>query len=280
LEALFNEGILKRPIKRLPMVLVDREVIPALNPIISKYDPYWADAIVGSYRRKKDTFKDIDMILSISVEDFRSLGEELKNLSNFRLIMLGDDIIRGFLTIDTDSGLFDIELDINRFNTDSRAGIFLYRTGPAELNIFMRHIAMSYGYSLSEKGLLDHVTGEKVPVPQETEEDIFKALNIPFVPHDKREKWELYIPAGLLRSEANKRIRENILNGPDSICPDIANLIPNSVMAKIQLSKAVNKENAIVYYVKPIAQKVAAYPYKSEILQAYDIFLNKVLEKV
>jgi DNA polymerase/3'-5' exonuclease PolX len=63
----------------------------------------------------------------------------------------------------------------------------LYFTGSYTFNIYMRKIALEKGYSLSEYGLKDktkkHIDTSEII---KTEEDIFKFLDIPYVPPNKR----------------------------------------------------------------------------------------------
>lgn len=206
IEALVREGVISLPIERLPMNLIDDVVIPAIDPVMTKYIPDWQDFIVGSYRRKKDTFKDIDIIIPLDVQTFHNLMDEIREVPGFEFIMGKDDIFRGMFPVGNVNGKDrKVELDFSRQNTDSQAGMTLYRTGPASLNTFMRQVAQTHGWSLSEKGLIDHVTGEKARVPQDTETDIFDTLGIPYLNPDQREHWEDFINADQFLSDARQR---------------------------------------------------------------------------
>lgn len=139
------------------------------------------------------------------------------------------------------------------------------------LNMFMRRVAMSKGWSLSEKGIIDHITGSKVNVPQSTEKEIFDALDIPYLTPEERERWDSILPISRIEAEIKRDMRD-VYYGPSSIINKLADTLirdSDTLKSKIAVSKAKNVEDAIVYYVKPYALQFAKYPYRGEMLAAY-----------
>jgi DNA polymerase lambda len=85
-------------------------------------------------------------------------------------------------------------IDIKAYPLDQYGFALLYFTGSGNFNRSMRLFAQKKGYSLSDYGLnpviakdkKDRIaTGTSVPCP--TEEDVFKALNLPYKTPKERE---------------------------------------------------------------------------------------------
>ena len=54
-------------------------------------------------------------------------------------------------------------------------------------SIHFRNLALAKGLSLSEHGFLDAATGQPAPIPVETEEQVYAAVGLPFIPPELRE---------------------------------------------------------------------------------------------
>ena len=84
-------------------------------------------------------------------------------------------------------------IDIKAYPKDQYGFALLYFTGSGNFNRSMRLFAQKKGYSLSDYGLTPvlRVKGETVAefesIPCPTEEDVFKALNLPFKAPNERE---------------------------------------------------------------------------------------------
>ncbi len=254
------EGKQRHPIEKMEGML------KVVDPILKEVDPTYE--VVGSFRRGKETFKDVDIIIHCSEDDFKVLGDTLAKLPNYERTIQGDKLIRGVYHTDD----LDIDLDINRDYTDTPAAMLLYRTGPANLNKFMRLKAMSYGWSLSEKGLYDHITGEKVSVPQDSERDIFNALNIPYLTPAQRERWDTILPIDSLNTEIRRDLNKNIYSEGSKGLSLITKVIQDNkdeLISAIQKSKATSVGDATVYHVKKYLKGIIASPYSGEILTAF-----------
>lgn len=142
--------------------------------------------ICGSYRRQKQVSNDIDVL-------FTKFGSKKSNshLSKFIKLLKKDD--KPFLVDDlTDKEIKTKymgfckykdnpvrRIDIRFVPYESYHSALLYFTGSSTLNKEMRQIAKSKGYKLSEYGLFDLKTGEKVLT--KSEKDIFNKLNMDYI---------------------------------------------------------------------------------------------------
>lgn len=154
-----------------------REKITAMEPRLHEIlDGLGEWEIVGSYRRGKPDFKDVDILITCDAGTFGKIPGILAEDPSYVQVMAGPDIVRGKYE--------GYDLDINRVNKEEYAAQLLYRTGPKELNIKMRALAKSKGWRLSERGLLD---GEGNIIARDTEESIFKALGLPYMSPEQRE---------------------------------------------------------------------------------------------
>ena len=77
------------------------------------------------------------------------------------------------------------QADLRLVPRESRGAALQYFTGSKAHNIVLRDLAMSRGWKLNEYGLFDNATGR--PVAGETEEGIYEALGLAFVPPELRE---------------------------------------------------------------------------------------------
>ena len=157
--------------KRYPRHVADYIIMrlePALGNI--KY------TIAGSYRREKETIGDVDILLV--TDSLKGITEKILEIPQTKIIMSGEQIIRG--TVQTSSG--EVQFDITRVNEDELASYLLYRTGPKELNIKMRMTAKLLGYKLNEHGLW--LDDEQIQT--KTEADIFEALDMKYIKPEMR----------------------------------------------------------------------------------------------
>jgi DNA polymerase (family 10) len=112
-------------------------------------------AYAGSLRRMKDTIGDIDIADVIAAGDKKT-------------------------SIRTTSG---IQVDLRVVPAESWGAAMQYFTGSKEHNVAIREMAVKKGWKLSEYGLFE---GERV-IAAESEEDIYAALGMRFVPPPMRE---------------------------------------------------------------------------------------------
>jgi DNA polymerase beta len=154
--------------------------------------------ICGSYRRGNDTSNDIDCLISrkdtfSSSKQYNHLERLVEKLKNPIKYNLNNPLLLDSMTdkkIKTKYMGFSKllnnpirRIDIRFIPYDSYYSGLLYFTGSGDLNKKMRNIAKEKGYKLSEYGLFTK-NGEKIKI--NSEQDIFKKLDIPYLPPNKR----------------------------------------------------------------------------------------------
>lgn len=139
-------------------------------------------------------FKDVDILVACTKSDMGTIFDRLQADPSYKHTMAGPDIIRGSYQ--------GYDFDVTRANPNEWGSYLLYRTGSMSFNIALRGWLKKFGYSLNEHGLYDP-EGNKLA--SKSEEDIFKAIGIPYIKPEDRED--------------TKRLREELSklkNGPVS----------------------------------------------------------------
>jgi DNA polymerase/3'-5' exonuclease PolX len=182
----------KERIKRSEIIKVEK----LIETIVEKYDPNLKFSILGSYRREKKESGDIDCLFwHLTRKDDEIIFKDIiKALINEKLIIKEDIIAQGshkFMGVaKVKNGRKFRRIDL--FYTPILQYPFfqLFATGSGQFNIEMRSIALSKGFSLTEKGLLIN-TGEKkgeyVNHVFNNEKDIFEFLNLHYIEPKDRE---------------------------------------------------------------------------------------------
>ncbi len=125
----------------------------------------------GSLRRFRDSIADIDLLVISAdpapvVDRFVAQGEKIKAGGGGASITAGE-----------------LQVDLRVVPPEQRGSAALYFTGSKAHNIALRQRAISRGWLLNEYGLLD---GDTV-VASETEEGIYRALDLDYIPPELRE---------------------------------------------------------------------------------------------
>jgi len=142
--------------------------------------------MVGSYRRKKKDLGDIDILIkdnnNIELNNLISILNKnnyiVENLAN------GKKKFMGICKLNEEST--GRRIDILLCDNKHYYFTLLYFTGSYEFNIKMRKKALEKGYSLSEYGFTDINTKELKSFNINSEEDIFKILDMKFVKPENR----------------------------------------------------------------------------------------------
>ena len=164
-----------------------------LKKIVRKVSKDLNITITGSYRRKKDTSGDIDVLLShknITKKD------EVKNSEIDYLDKILEKLKKKYEHVGTIArgkskymGLHRIDEKVRHIDfifmpMESYYSAILYFTGSKELNIKMREMAKSKNYTLNEWGLHKNEDNSRFDVT--SEEDIFKLLNMGYIKPERR----------------------------------------------------------------------------------------------
>ncbi len=131
--------------------------------------------VAGSCRRRKETVGDLDVLVTSS--DHNAAMDRLAaNPLVVKVLARGDTKQRVRLR----SGL---ELDLRVVPDESFGAASQYFTGSKEHNIVIRRRAQERGLKLNEYGLF---RGDEL-VASRTEEDVYKAVGLPWIPPELRE---------------------------------------------------------------------------------------------
>jgi DNA polymerase (family X) len=132
-------------------------------------------SLAGSMRRKNEVVKDVDLV--IAVQEGGASGEALISLPQIEEVLAqGETEIRVRLA----SG---IPADLRMVSLKEFPFALHHLTGSKEHNIALRGRAKKMGMKINEYGLF---TGEK-SIPCQGEEEIYRALDLSFIPPELRE---------------------------------------------------------------------------------------------
>jgi DNA polymerase (family X) len=168
--------LLKRGTDRRPL----GRVLPLAQDIIARMKdgaPVDRIEVAGSIRRWKDTVKDID-ILTTSKQRDKVMDAFVKLPQVGRVLAHGETKS----SIVTDDG---IQVDLRVVEEDSFGAALAYFTGSKQHNIKLREMAVRAGLKINEYGVFKG-PGEK-KIGGEQEEDVYKALKLPYIPPELRE---------------------------------------------------------------------------------------------
>jgi DNA polymerase (family 10) len=131
--------------------------------------------VAGSFRRRKETVGDLDVLVT-SVDPDEAMDRLAENPLVVKVLARGDTK----QTVRLRSGL---QLDLRVVPEDSFGAAAQYFTGSKEHNIVIRRRAQERGLKLNEYGLF---RGEEL-VASRTEEDVYAAVDLPWIPPELRE---------------------------------------------------------------------------------------------
>ena len=144
--------------------------------------------LVGSYRRKNKDMGDIDILIKNRDDlDIKNLISELtKGGYIIETLASGKSKFMGLCKLSPE--LPARRIDILIADPSYYYFALLYFTGSYSFNIYMRRIALEKGYSLSEYGIKNNTDKKFIDTKDliNSEEDIFKFLDIKYVPPNKR----------------------------------------------------------------------------------------------
>lgn len=133
--------------------------------------------IAGSYRRRKETIGDIDIL--ITCQDSHPVMERFVAYDEVEQV-LSKGKTRS--TVVLRSGL---QVDLRVVAEDSYGSALQYFTGSKAHNIAVRSIAVKLGLKLNEYGVF---RGETY-IAGRTEEDVYRAIGLPYIEPELREDW-------------------------------------------------------------------------------------------
>lgn len=162
----------------------ERQPIGRMLPIAEDMLRHLRDAspvkeifLAGSLRRWKDTIKDIDILATSGAP------KEVMNV--FIHLPQAKDVLAHGTTKSSIVTREGIQVDLRVVEENSLGSALCYFTGSKEHNIRLREMALKKGLKVNEYGIFWTATGRKIG--GRNEDDIYKALGIPFIPPEIRE---------------------------------------------------------------------------------------------
>lgn len=165
----FRSGMARRP---LGLILPE---VRHVQSVLKRDGALTRLSLAGSIRRGRDTIKDIDLV-GVSADPERTM-EHFTTLSDVAEV-LGAGPTKASVRLY--SGL---QIDLRIVDEPSFGAALGYFTGSKEHNIRLRELAREKNLKLNEYGLF---RGEE-RIAGATEEDIFQALGLPYIPPELRE---------------------------------------------------------------------------------------------
>ncbi len=157
-------------------------------------------AITGSWRRRKEIVRDIDVVLNVKKSEFKKIGETIqKKFPHTKIVNLNDD----FVSLISE---FGIPVDFILADGDYAFKVF-YTTGSKDfLSKFESHLE-KIGFEFKQDGIFKD--GKRVDF--ETELDIFGKFKMSFIPPELREGFDEIELA--LKGEIPNLVQEKDLRG-------------------------------------------------------------------
>lgn len=144
-------------------------------------------SLAGSLRRKKETIGDCDILVTVKENPRQRRGspnEAAKKVMDFFVSLPGVEKIWGKGGTKSSVHMKDgFDMDLRVVPQKSYGAALQYFTGSKEHNIITRKIVIEKGLKLSEYGVF---RGSKM-IAGSTEEEVYKAIGLPFIEPELRE---------------------------------------------------------------------------------------------
>jgi DNA polymerase (family X) len=163
-------------------------------------------AYAGSLRRGRENVGDLDIL--VATTDPGAVGKAFRSMACVQSVIAAGET-RSSVRISVEAGLGRwkdkpregeapvgpaVQTDLRVVPAESWGAALVYFTGSKDHNVRLRELALRQGYTLNEYGLFpedDEKTPPQsrgvLPVAGRTEEEIYAALKLPFIPPEIRE---------------------------------------------------------------------------------------------
>jgi DNA polymerase (family 10) len=133
--------------------------------------------VAGSLRRMRETVKDVDILVT-STEPARVIGTLTSLPSVTEVIARGDTRV----SVRHQDGL---QVDLRVVEPTAFGAALQYFTGSKDHNVRVRELAKRRGLTISEYGVFEEKSGTRVA--GETEDEVYAAVGLPWIPPELRE---------------------------------------------------------------------------------------------
>jgi DNA polymerase (family 10) len=150
-----------------------REIVQALEklPQVKKI------SMAGSLRRMRETVRDFDLLITST--------KPAKVMEAFIALPQVAEVLAQGETKATVRHREGIQMDLRVVEPECFGAALQYFTGSKEHNIRVRELASRKGLKVSEYGVFDEATGKRIAGA--TEEEVYRALGLPYIPPELRE---------------------------------------------------------------------------------------------
>jgi len=166
----------KRSKERVPLGLA-LPLAEEIIKILSKLKEIERINFAGSLRRKKETIGDIDILMTS--QNPEKIMKTFVSLPQVREVLAKGPTKSSIITKD------DIHVDVRVVESKSFGAALQYFTGSKAHNIKLRELAVKKDLKINEYGIFDSNTGQRRGGKEE--EEIYQALDLPFIPPELRE---------------------------------------------------------------------------------------------
>ncbi len=154
------------------------EIAAELREWLSDVVPAEKIQVAGSYRRGKETIGDLDLLVESS--DAAAVLDRFVSAPD-----VGEVLGKGKNKASAQVGRQHLQVDVRALPTESLGAALQYFTGSKEHNVALRTRAVNRKLTLNEYGLFRE--GEDVAIASATEDDIYTALGLVWIPPELRE---------------------------------------------------------------------------------------------
>jgi DNA polymerase/3'-5' exonuclease PolX len=191
-----QQSVIYNPLNKIP-----RLVIQTIEEEFKKYAGDIKFDIAGSYRRKRDTSTDIDLVLMSITDEHQGQNvwdRFVKQVQTGKKIVIMEPYAKGNDRISTlikivpktaNENKKEIYVKMDVFIAEPEEYLFalLYATGSGKFNIRMRSTAKRKGYLLNQRGLYKRQDGDLLQkIDVKDEKEIFDILGIKYKIPEKR----------------------------------------------------------------------------------------------
>lgn len=154
-----------------------RRVAESIRDRLAQMDVVERVEIAGSIRRGRETIGDVDIL--VATEDPAAVTDEFAALTEV------DEVLASGETKTSVRLIGGLQVDLRVVDLDQFGSALHYFTGSKGHHIELRTRAKRQGMKISEYGVFRD--DEETPIASRTEEDVFAALGLPYIPPEIRE---------------------------------------------------------------------------------------------
>ncbi len=158
-------------------LVVAEEIARAMVDYLRKVEGVKQVEVAGSYRRRKETVADLDMLVTCS-KNAKVMDAFIANGTVAKVLSKGETRS----SVELRSG---IQMDLRVVPEESYGAALHYFTGSKPHNIAIRTLGVKKGLKINEYGVF---RGEK-RIAGSREEEIFQSVDLPFIEPELRENW-------------------------------------------------------------------------------------------